>query len=182
MLPVTVTYSVCLGNVTSVDIRNDIERAATKARASCSLLTKDINDAVLSDSAGTAIKYIAGFSCRYKKDLMRQSPRRFASFMKKGAHLEPLALLSTVLGINWKETEKRKQVGKTCLLRATSKQLPPGSIYYLLSPCLHRCTNHVLPLKPRTLQENYAANDYVSPRVSGCSIQLDLGIIMQRLK
>jgi len=40
-------------------------------------------------------------------------------------------------------------------------------------PWLHR----VLSVKHRTLQENYAANDYVSPRESGCRIHLDLEII-----
>ena len=39
----------------------------------------------------------------------------------------------TVLDISFKETELRKQVAKTSLLRASLKQLPPGSIYYLLS-------------------------------------------------
>ena len=48
-------------------------------------------------------------------------------------------------------------------------------------PCLYRCIKHVLPVKHVTLQESYAANDYVSPRESGCSIQLDLGIMIQCL-
>ena len=48
-------------------------------------------------------------------------------------------------------------------------------------PCLYRCINHVLPVKHGTLKENYTANDYVSPRENGCSIQLVLGIIIHGL-
>ena len=46
---------------------------------------------------------------------------------------------------------------------------------------LRRCIDHVIPVKHRTLQENYAAHDYVSPNeIRGC-LKLNLGIIMQRL-
>ena len=55
------------------------------------------------------------------------------SSMEKGGELELLALLSTVLGISWKESEQRKQLAKPCSYRAIKNQLPPGSTYYLIS-------------------------------------------------
>ena len=125
---------------------------------------------------------------------MRRSSRRFASSLKNG-QLELLAFRTTVLGINCKEAEQSKQLAKTCSHRAIANHLPPGWTYYVLSTKARRAAfyplksnavvssgiDRVLPVKHGTLKESYAANGHVFPRESGCSIQLDLGTIMQCL-
>jgi len=116
--------------------------------------------------------------------------------MKKAGQLELLdfAKHCTCYKLQRGGTEK-SQLSKPSSHRAIANQLPAGLTYYLplkswscrVLPVevrlswLHRCIDHFLPVKHQTLQENSDATDYVSPRESVCSIQMDLGIIMQCL-
>ena len=122
---------------------------------------------------------------------MIYSSTKFAPSMKKERQIGVMVLVSTVLGISWKEAEQRKQLAKLCLHRAIANQFSLGSKYYLLSikagPAGFYQLNSVavpssLPAREnQNLREKYAANNYVSSREGGCTISLDLGVIMQCL-